>query len=212
VQHWCEEHWCEVVEGKADLTKVRAAAHADGAREAVAKLRRGRSLEDVAEDYPGPESFGGEDYPMEAPAEPAPVHTADYQGDPKADGLMPYPEPEDKRCDCGVPLPEDGDDECGECMFPEPEDVLAVFAATAPKGPEPGADAERWKLMYEGECALRRSQYAGHAWEMAEFRRSWAQAVGLDFDERTMPTRAELVAATAKLRTPAASHGGPSHG
>ena len=82
VQHWCEEHWCEVVEGKADLTKARAAAHADGAREALGKLRRGRSLVDVdsyaarrllawadepvAADYPDPE-----DFPMEAaPAEP----------------------------------------------------------------------------------------------------------------------------------------------
>lgn len=80
---------------------------------------------------------------------------------------------------------------------------LRRVTPTAPKEPEP--DAERWKLKYEGEYALQRSQAAGHAWEMAEFRRTWAEAIGLDFDERAMPTRAELKAATAKLR--AAPHG-----
>lgn len=80
--------------------------------------------------------------------------------------------------------------------------------AAADPLPEPGSEAERWRLKYEGEVALRRSSDVGHAWEVAHLRKSWAQAVGLTFDERAMPSRKELEAATAKAIA-AAPQGGP---
>lgn len=152
-----------------DLTQARAAAHADGAREALAKLRRGRSLEDVAEDYPGPESFGGEDFPMgEAAPEPVVYELGGWYEPGYSPGdLTPEPpkaapaEPEDDD------LPEDTA-VCDGCSLPKPigrvgfgEDAVTCdecsdkLAAAAPLQGGPGSGLSLHDRLAERAEALR---------------------------------------------------------